>query len=176
MSKKLTRALTIRIILFIAIFPYLITFAQTITNLTLNIYGKYYFHKSYIKSINLPTYNTAKTVLEEFNSMGNNKIVSFREIKDGRPIEIIEMSELDTKLIPEAIGVARPKLSKCTISIRRGLSVNNFRETLIHEYLHCYGYVHSSDPKDLMYYSLNPIDKEENIRQYARDMEKRFYE
>ena len=108
--------------------------------------------------------------------MGDGKIVSFKEIKNGRPLEIIEMVDKDNIDYPDAIGLAYSRFTGCLIKIKKGLSKHYFRETLIHEYLHCYGYGHSESPEDLMYYAINKLDKEENIRQYAIKVKKKFYE
>ena len=170
------RHLILLIMLYIAILPYMFVLAEVLADKALIIYGRLFFGKTYIQSINTPTYSKTEDVLLEFNSMGDNLAVKFGEIENGRPITVEEMTVLDELMFGEAIGLAIPKLTRCTIKIRKGLSKLTFRETLIHEYLHCFGYMHVDDSKDLMYYALNPIDKEENIRQYAKRVKREFYE
>lgn len=176
MKNLLLRKFILRVILYTAFFPYLVMIAMALSDTAFNLYGKFFFNKTYIRSINLPSYPEAENILKEFNSMGDNKIVSFEEIPNGRPIDIAEMTQFDFIVAPNAVGIARPRATNCTIGIKNGLDKPEFREVLLHEYLHCYGYDHSPDSTDLMYYSLNPIDKEENIRQYAKKMKKKFYE
>ena len=150
--------------------------ANILSQYAVNLYEIKNFKYTYIKFIDTPTYPDTKKVLEEFNAMGDNKIVSFSEMVNGRPIEISEMQEYDVKFDSDAIGIAYFNLTKCSIKIKKGLPYEDFRETIIHEYLHCYGYHHSTDPGDLMYYAINPIDKEQNIKDYAQKVKKKFYE
>lgn len=176
MTNKTLRFLIVRVILYVALLPYMTLVAKFLLDNGIKVYGKFFFHKTYVKSINLPSYPKAKAVLEEFNRLGDNKVVSFDEIKDGRPIEITEMDEYDRMFYSEAVGIATPRLTQCHITIRKGMSDVEFRETLIHEYLHCYGYMHTNDEKDLMYAYLVLVNKDENIKQYAQKLKREFYE
>lgn len=140
------------------------------------VYGKLVFRTSYIEYINTPTYNNTRKVLSDFSDMSGGQIVSFDKIQLGRPITISEIEYDDDTFAPEVLGVAYPSYTKCNIKIRKDLEDSVFRETLIHEYLHCYGYWHVLNENDLMNPTLNPVDKEENIRHYARSMKEYFYE
>ena len=86
------------------------------------------------------------------------------------------MSDLEEMGRPDLLGEARPLFKSCTITLRKNQSYLNYRETVLHEYLHCMGYSHVPNKMDLMYFKLNPIDKEHNIRQYAKEVLKKFYE
>jgi hypothetical protein len=176
MSNLTLRKLIVRMMLYTALMPYFISLTTLLTKSLFNLYGIKNFHKSYIATINTPSYKNTRKVLEEFNALGDNKIVSFSEIPDGRPIEIVEITPIDRQISPGAVGTTYAKITRCTIKMAQGLDEIEYRETLLHEYLHCYGYDHVDDYKDLMYYSLFPVDKEENIRHYAKEVKKKFYE
>ena len=135
------------------------------------------FNKTYISIIDTPTYGEyTKSILVEFNSMGDNKIISFNKIKNGRPVEIHEISDAVRKLYPETLGMTFPRYDNCIIFIRKGLAWEDYRKALLHEYGHCMGYDHVINKYDLMYKYLVSVDKEENIRYYARRIKKDFYE
>ena len=162
--------------LYIAFLPYMIMAAELLSKKAFQLYGIMYFKNTYIHSINTPSYPKTREILEEFNSMADNAIVSFDKIADGRPLDIAEMTPMDLIIAPDAVGIAYPRLSKCTIHVKPGLEDIIYREVLLHEYLHCYGYDHSTEPTDLMYFSVTYVDKEENIRQYALKVKAKFYE
>ena len=131
-----------------------------------------FYHRSYIENIHTPSYTNTKEVLLEFDSLADGGIVLF---KGTRPITIQEQSIFMQIIYPTAIGLAFSTLNDCRIYIRTGLDKTTFRETLIHELCHCFGYKHSPDYKDLMYYSMVAIDKEENIKYYAKDIKNKYY-
>lgn len=140
-------------------------------------YAYFMFKNSYIAQINTPSYGEyTKTVLEEFNSMGDNKIISFTEKKYGRPIVIHDMPDIIEQANPETLGMAYPGLEGCTIFVKKKQFWMDYRETLLHEYLHCMGYEHTIYKNDLMYKYLIPVDKEQNIRYYANELRKKYYE
>lgn len=134
------------------------------------------YSKNYINSISLLSYTKAREILQEFNKLGDNKIVNFSPIKNGRHIDIREMTKFDMILGNTYLGMAITLYTKCLILIRPGLDDKIFREVLLHEYLHCYGFKHTEQAEDLMYFELNLVDKEENIRQYAIKVKKLYYE
>lgn len=156
--------------------PYILLISSVFADVLIDFYGTKTYHKTYIKSINTPNYSNTKKILEKFNALGDNKIVSFVEKVNGRPIVIEEMSEIDKKLSPGAVGIAFNTIIKCRIVVLPGLSEIEYEEVLLHEYLHCYGYDHVDNYRDLMYYSLVPVDKEQNIKDYAQKVKKKFYE
>lgn len=176
MNKLELKKLFIRIILYIALLPYAVAAVMLFSSFLLNIYVKHTFKKTYVQSINTPTYPKAKDILLEFNSYADGVIVQFENVENGRPIIIQEMSDFDDQIFPSVAGIAFPKFTGCVIKLNRELSAKEFRETLIHEYLHCYGYDHIEDEKDLMNPSLNYLDKDESIRDYARRLKEDFYE
>lgn len=142
-----------------------------------DVYSQMFFHRTYVANITTPTYgNKVKAALEEFNQMADNDIIEFGTKLNGRPVEIHEMDSFIEGVFPDMLGYATPDYKSCKIYLRRDLDELQLREVVIHEYLHCMGYMHTHDRKDLMYYSYNPIDKEENIRQYAKEVKRKFYE
>jgi len=169
--------LSIKLVLLLALLPSLIIISSMIRSTVYDVYGKVYFKYTYIESIDTPSYNNqTKKILEEFNSYTDNKVVSFSKINNGRPIKIQEMKDSDVISDPFVLGWANVHLSFCLITVKKHLSKEDYRETLIHEFLHCFNYMHVSNPQDLMYYQLNYLDKEESIRQYATKVRKKFYE
>ncbi len=177
MTNKTLKKLFIRLVLYVAFFPYMLIAAQYLGPKLIVIFGRLlYFKNTYIESIKTPSYPKTKEILKEFNSMGEDVIVSFDKIANGRPLDIAEMTEIDMSLFPDAAGVAYPNLRKCSIRVRAGMDEIIYRAVLIHEYLHCYGYQHTSDSEDIMYYLVTYLDKENNIRYYARKMKVDFYE
>jgi hypothetical protein len=141
------------------------------------IYKILFFNKTYIALMNTPTYkNYTKLILEEFNSYGNNKIIHFESINKGRPVTISEMSDEEEQDKTEVLGYSIPLARSCSITIRKYLRYEVYREVLLHEYLHCMGYEHVKDESDLMYYALNYLDKEYSIRQYANRLLNTYYE
>ena len=102
---------------------------------------------SYIKSINSSGYgiNKIKICLDNFNKMGDNKIVRYN--KDTRPIYVQERT-LDYPYL----GLTYTWYKDCHINITSGLSKEAFRSVLLHEYVHCFGFGHVSQTnrEDLM--------------------------
>lgn len=167
--------LSLQFILVIAVFIHSITLGIVVSPFVIQLNGYMFYHRTYIKSIDTPSYGVlTKTYLNEFNNMADGGIVHYNN--NSRPVYIEEQSAMLQILYPNAIGLAFSTLTKCNIYIQPGLEASTYRETLIHEYLHCFDYPHSPDPKDLMYYLDVPIDKEENIKYYARDLKRKYYE
>lgn len=170
------KMLLVRVVIYITLLPYLVLCAAIIDYVAFNVYAKLYFNQSYIISIDTPSYPQTAVVLQDFSNLSGTKIVSFEDIPNGRPIDIAEMEDGNDEYTPNMLGVAYSRFDSCSIRLKKDMDPEVFRETLIHEYLHCYGYMHVLDEADLMYPTLNLIDKEENIRQYAIKVRKYFYE
>ena len=174
---SLFRLITIRIVLLIALFPAMLTLSLWVRQGIFEVYGRYFFKYTYIEVIDTPTYkDQTKKVLEEFNSFGDNKIISFKKINNGRPVQIREMTDLEEQLRPDVLGSAWPSTADCNIRMKKKQDPYEYRETLIHEYLHCFGYNHVPNPRDIMYFQENYLDKEDSIRQYAKKVLKKYYE
>lgn len=155
-------------------YTYSFIIASLLIEPSLNLYGYMFFHRSYIQSIDTPSYGKlTRLYLDEFNAMADGGIVVYKP--NTRPITIREQSILMQLIYPNAIGLTVSYPSKCDIYMKPGLDASSYRETLIHEYLHCFGYLHSPDRKDLMYYAEVPIDKEDNIKYYAIDLKRKYY-
>jgi hypothetical protein len=142
--------------------------------ITIYYVSKLFFRNSYISKINTPTNSNllVKKILEDFNALEDGKIINFEPIINGRPIEILEW-EKDTDLL---LGEAEPKIESCKIYLRPNLNYDILRETLLHEYLHCMGYLHVLyDKNDLMYPRLTAVgNKEKNIKDYAKSLRNKY--
>jgi hypothetical protein len=166
-----------RLYIDLLIIKYGLIFSLIFNQLYYDIYSLLYFNKTYVAEINTPSYGTmTEEVLSEFNMYGKGKIISFVKINKGRPVYIREMTLEQERQNPYTLGMTFPWFKECLIYMRSGLDSETFKDTLLHEYLHCMGYGHTIDKKDLMYYSLYSIDKTENIKQYARKVLRKFYE
>ena len=158
------------VIVYLSIVAYIV--AQPIAH----AWAQAFYRKSYIAEINTPKMQNWLTeeMLKEFNEMGDGKIISFTPIEKGRKIFIYEREPEKDEVL---VGEAEPRNSTCIIRVNNNLDFGTFRETLYHEYLHCMGYLHNEiNRKDIMYPSVVPGNKEENIYWYAQDLKKRFYE
>lgn len=125
---------------------------------------------SYIRSINTPNLGNEKVkeILDKFNKMGYDRIVN----KEGwRPIDIVENKDLPGSMI----GAASVGLDACRIELESKSFHNALmaEQVVIHEYLHCLGYEHTSDPQDLMFASYNR-SSEDNVLKYAKDVYNRL--
>lgn len=168
------KKLYVELMLLAITFMYSFGLATLLVEPSLKVYGYMFYHRSYIQSIDTPSYgNLTKSYLDEFNDMADGGIVVYTS--NTRPITIEEQPILMQLLYPNAIGLTLPGLTKCNIYMRPGLDRVAYRETLIHEYLHCFNYKHTSDPKDLMYYAEVLVDKEDNIKYYAIDLKRKYY-
>jgi hypothetical protein len=168
-----------RVVLNIIADLYIVCFFLMALPQVLNYKTSVKFKQSYVSSINTSYYSegTIKEILNEFNKKGDDKIVQFNKIEGGRPITINEVTDdniVFKVLFPEAIGITYPLYDKCTIYLLNSLSYDTLRETVIHEYLHCFNYEHVSDRSDLMYEFDNNEDKEASINKYAKDLEAKY--
>lgn len=140
---------------------------------------------SYIAEIKADFINTnlVKKHLDIFNEYGHNQIVRYKPeeaFSKPRPITI-EVRKLGVDFYEELnkdgiLAYASSDESSCKIIIREDLYTEiQFRDTLIHELLHCYEYDHKNwDEKDLMYYEDNENDKLPSIKKYAEDVYERI--
>lgn len=146
------------------------------------IYDKlaiYTLPRTYIATIDTPTYtnNRTKAILENFNILGDSKAVKFGPIDAGRPISIYEMDEnniLYKLLFPDSIGMTHTYLDKCIIYLKKGQNPVTYRETVIHEFLHCMNYKHSPAVNDVMFKADNKENKEASIKRYAKELESKY--
>jgi hypothetical protein len=168
MKLNIKRILIYSIILWSVIYVFLSSKASYL------IYGQLFFHNSYINEVFTPYYTSEDTMmlLKEFDSMAGGGIV---KLQGSRPINITEMPMVIQLMYPDSLGITFLEFKKCNIFIRPYLDHITFRETLFHEYLHCFAYDHSPNPKDLMYYAEVPVDKEENIKYHAKELKERYY-
>lgn len=167
-TEQLIVALAIRAV----VYPYLIL-------LTIGLGPKVYmetgknlaFVSTHIEKIDTPTYgnDVTKNYLDQFNAQGGGIIVSYKhEFGLYRAVTITE-SEKSSK--DEWIGRAQPGVTACSIQIKKGLDYRTYYTTLLHEYLHCMGYNHVDDPKDLMYSRENGQTEDASVDKYAKDLQ-----
>lgn len=125
---------------------------------------------TYVKSIDTPTYDNkeVKKILDEFNEMGNNDIVFYEG--GFRAITIGEGTEDDGN-----VGEALPLPFNCDIRLSKTMHYKLMRETLLHEYLHCFGYDHVKEPGDLMYPTDMYPATETSIKEYAKRLRRKLY-
>jgi len=162
------------LVLLLIVFLYSFSLATFLIEPSAKVYGYMFFHRSYIQTIDTPSYGKlTELVLKDFDNMADGGIVIYKS--NTRPITIREQSILLQLLYPNAIGIANVTPTKCDIYMRPGLDAASYRETLIHEYLHCFGYTHTDDRNDLMYHVEVPVDKEDNIKYYAIDLKRKYY-
>lgn len=140
----------------------------------LSIQNSYVLNRTYVKTIegDMQSRISAKKSLDYFNSLGNNSIVKYEAPSTTftRPIviKVQELSFIDNLL--GLAGYALPTPWNCTIVIAPWEDEVMFEQVLIHEYLHCMGYLaHSGNRNDIMYEAYKPV-YESNIIKYAEDL------
>lgn len=177
---KIDKQFFARYVLFLAIISQFLPVFEAV--------GKYAFYKtiqtnfilsrSYVSEIkgDMQSVNSAKKSLDYFNSLGNNEIIKFdkpdtlftRDIT----IEVREFTFYEELL--GLAGYAVPTPTGCTIVMYPWEDVTMFEQVLIHEYLHCMGYIeHHPDEEDVMYYAYRPVT-ELNLRKYAKQLQEKL--
>lgn len=128
------------------------------------------FLDSHVETINTPTYTNTETlaILDWFNKVGGGSAVSYKDehVLINRKIFIEEVNQLPDK---DLVGLASYGIAECHIKVLKGLDFFYYREVLLHEYMHCFGYGHVDIPDDLMYYASSNVS-EENIKRYAKEL------
>lgn len=120
-----------------------------------------------------------KKYLDIFNSYGHNNIVKYEPQQTSPRTITIAIRKLNETFYEDLngaglMGYALPGTETCRIIIRDDIKTEQqFKLVLLHEFLHCYFYDHSTDKDDLMYYTENVVS-EENIKSYAREIETRI--
>lgn len=130
------------------------------------------FRHSYVAPMQTKDFdrNIIKSYLDEYNGMGNNRIVKYQV--DKRPITII-----DGYLPKPTIGRAWISNTFCEITLSSTLSLMEARLVLMHEYTHCFGFDHVKAKKDLMNAYLDPNNPPttENLTFWAQKIYKFLY-
>lgn len=105
------------------------------------VYNEYYAKHSYISSINID-----EDMKIEF--MNNPTIKHLNRDSGWRPIFINETDNMSDR----EYGYAIPTPIFCVIFINANINDKKIYElVLLHEILHCYGYLHSPNMNDIMY-------------------------
>lgn len=150
-------------------------------------YHNHYFvpdkiRNSYIAEIkgDLLDVELTKKHLDNFNELGHNNILRYEVTESPRPI-YIEIRALGKDFYEEVykdsiLAYAQATDKDCRIILRNDMHTEEeFRNTLIHEFLHCYYYDHSPNESDLMYWEENSfVNLEPSIRKYAKELEERL--
>lgn len=142
------------------------------------------FHMFMIRNFSSKGSYIASIELGERTELANEVLMLFGEVGGGivkkqgtRPITITDLSALELYFFPRLLGRAYPYHDKCAIKMNPLiLDEDTFATTLLHEYLHCLGYLHVDKRGDLMYPYNNNITKE-SILNWADKVKKEiFYE
>ena len=121
----------------------------------LNNMGTSLYPKTYISTLNVPEYQTEiEDLFENINDFGHTLGFSdFIRYEGIRPI-FINSTNLYPK-ITNIWGLAYPHPLYCNILVHNGLTVEQTKATILHEYFHCWGFDHVEDPCDIMYHESN---------------------
>ena len=116
---------------------------------------------------------TTRFALYDFNRRVPTNIVPYGGT---RPVNIYPLKGVVKIIHPSALGVAYPGLNSCDIYMNMEELTNYkiFKNTLVHEYLHCLGYNHVDNPNDLMYYVDTDHDDSE-ITKWAKKIEEEIF-
>jgi len=139
----------------------------------------------YLSLVDTPTYTNNRTqrILLDFNELGGGEAVIwggqsiFGSILD-RQITIKEAKtceyEKDNKL-HKCVGIAHCSMVRCAIEVKTGMTPVEYRQVLLHEYMHCMGFDDLQEDKyknDLMYFEENDAS-EISIQYYAEQAAER---
>jgi uncharacterized protein YjaZ len=129
---------------------------------------------SYINKINTTSYSQKdiKKVLDNFNKMGDNVIVTYSGY---RPINISEAKVVEDGDKRSALGTASSNMYSCNIVIQSSMPPKKMRSVLLHEYLHCMNFRHVESLGDLMSAYLDKFPSEKNIKGYAQKLKRLLY-
>lgn len=169
MQNKLLKTCCEWVLIYIGIIIY-----ATCINMFLAVMTDIYAPHSYIANIKVIGYNKQEllNIIKDFDNLGAEDAIKFSN--DGsvfsRPIFIEEKPKLG-KLI---LGITYALPDYAAIYLTPGMDDVTLRETLIHELLHAYFYLHTDDVFDIMYPVSNNFNKEESIIKYSKEL-KRLY-
>ncbi len=112
-----------------------------------------------------------KDALDYFNSFDEDKIIIFEKpgtyFDRAMTFEIHDFSK--DLFLSNLAGLTSINEKGCKIQVYPTSDPIEFRQVLIHEYLHCMGYNHVDNTKDIMYKSYIEV-KEDNIQKYADEL------
>lgn len=169
MIKKISRLLLITIFGFY-------TLMMTVPTFT--------FYMFTIKSFSAKNSYIASIELGDRSDLAFSALALFNVVEPGtvrfegkRPIYLKELGEVDLIMFPNLLGRAYPFHNKCLIKVNPLIkSERIFISTVLHEYVHCLGYLHVDNPNDLMYPYGNDLSSE-TIIDWAKKIKKEiFYE
>lgn len=142
------------------------------------------FHMFMIRNFSSKGSYIASIELGERTELANYILMLFGQVGGGivkkqgsRPITITDLSVLEVYFFPRLLGRAYPYYNKCIIKMNPLIAdEDTFITTLLHEYLHCLGYLHVDKRGDLMY-PYNTDITHESVLQWTEKVKKEiFYE
>ncbi len=163
-----------RLLLRAVVYSYVMLFSVVIgPDVYMGLGKRFYFVDSYVAEVNMPTYGNEETLamFRKFDQSVGGGVIAFKP-SDGfsRAVRIREAEQIPGK--ESVIGQALPLWTECDKVIEKGLDYETYYHTLLHEYLHCLGYLHTNDPSDLMYPSVSETP-ESNLLKYANEIKER---
>lgn len=144
------------------------------------LFDKYFFDiilatqpkRTYIQNIK-GTPDQIKQVNEALNIFNTLTPINIIPKKGSRPITITVINDYfwNNFSNSKTLGQAFVGFDSCNITLasRRLRNPKDFAETVIHEYLHCFGYKHVDKLDDLMYKNLNAVHPN-SMNEYADDL------
>lgn len=163
-----------RLILRAVIYSYIMLFSVVLgPDVYMGLGKRFYFVDSYVAEVNMPTYGNDTTIdmLKKFDQSVGGGVIAFKPNEQfSRAVRIREADQIPGK--ESVIGQALPLWTECDIVIEKGLDYETYYQVLLHEYLHCLGYMHTNDPNDLMYPSVT-MAPESNLLKYAKEIKER---
>lgn len=150
------------------------------------------YSSTYVAQVMSPKYGEKelKAMLQNFSNMASRPVVRFEGTSVDRPIIIqdhhfsreenlayLHKGTTDSEG-RRVIGLAFSDAMFCNIFIADDMrDSETIRETLVHEYLHCYGYAHT--PPELRHDIMNAVEDlpvaEDNFVKYAKELEVLIY-
>ncbi len=127
---------------------------------------------SYISHVYTPSNSKASAYLEELNNRGYGEVV---KDSGSRPIFVVEDNLNKIEREGYILGVTWALPAFCLIVMDNNLPPETYRQTIWHEYLHCFYYGHSNKKHDIMAAYLDPQLNEDTVDNYLKEL-KEIYE
>lgn len=142
------------------------------------------FHMFMIRNFSAKGSYIASVDLGERTELANSVLILFGQVGGGivkkqgtRPITITDLSALELYFFPNLLGRAYPYHDQCAIKINPLITdENTFITTLLHEYIHCLGYLHVDKYGDLMYPYNNYVTHDSILKWTKKIKREIFYE
>lgn len=131
---------------------------------------------SYISSIKTVSYTKDDYAMTfaYFNTLADYSLI---KVKGLRAVTIEEDDAFLDKTDVEGsqtLGLTICGTFSCKVYIRSNMNPQMFREVLLHEMVHTYGFGHTNDKFDLMFFSNSDILRDGNIKEWALRLKDRI--